>query len=911
MRVLHALRTRLRLLVARRAAEARMNDEFGLHIEMETERLVRERGLDADEAKRRALVAFGGLENHKEALRSDRGLAWLTGMSLDLKLGLRMMRKYPGLTVVGVLGMAVAVAIGAVSFGIIYNLVGNSVPLDDGDRIVAIQNLSGGSDSEGRATHLHDLDVWRQELRAVEALGAYRTVDRNLITPRGRPEPVRVAEMSATGFRIARVPPLVGRYFNEDDERRGAVPVVVIGYSVWQAKFGGERDVIGRALQLGATQHTVIGVMPRGFAFPINNRVWTPLRLHPSDFERGKAPAVEVVGRLALTATIDDARTQLATIGHRMSAAYPATHEKVRPRILPYALMFIDSPELAWALHAIQLLVSMLLVVIGTNVAILVYARTASRVSEIAVRTALGASRRRIVGQLFAEALVLTASAAAIGLGGAWFALREISAFVTETGGEQIPFWMDFSVSSGMVIYVAGLAVLAAVIVGVLPALKATRRRVLVNLQQLGPGGSGMRLGRTWTVMIVAQVAVAVAILPVVLYALLVQRRVEGIVGPQIPTSEWVTASLRLDREGVGTEEAINDLGGASAARYVALRDELVRRLEADPGVADVVLASATPNAEPRMRVEVDSAGASARPDTAIAASAGHSVEVARVDRDFFRSFGVPVLVGRGFSASDASADAVAVIVNRSFVQWVLGGENAHGRRIRRAAEGREGSAERRPPGPWLEIVGVVPDFPSPESATDVRPKLYQPLLLDGASPVTLAVRVRGASPETFGNRMRELAIAVDPMLRLDAVRALDKTLSVERLSDRMVLIAVALVTVSVLLLSAAGIYALMSFTIARRRREIGIRTALGAGRSRVLRSVLRRTAGQIGTGIVVGILLAGLLVQTLEGGRADVRGVYVLLAVAAFMTVVGVLAALGPARRALRIQPTEALRTD
>src|SRR5687767_4131453 len=167
---LHGAGARLRLLFARRTAESRMNDEFRFHIEMEASRLVRERGLAPDEARRQSLAAFGGLENHKEALRSDRGLAWLAGMSLDLKLGFRMMRKYPGLTVVGVLGMAVAVAIGAVSFGIIYNLVGNSIPLEDGDRIVAIQNLSGGSDNEGRATHLHDLDVWRQELRAVEAL---------------------------------------------------------------------------------------------------------------------------------------------------------------------------------------------------------------------------------------------------------------------------------------------------------------------------------------------------------------------------------------------------------------------------------------------------------------------------------------------------------------------------------------------------------------------------------------------------------------------------------------------------------------------------------------------------------------------------------------------------------------------
>lgn len=421
---LEGTRARLRLLFARRAAESRMEKEFRFHMEMETERLVREAGLDAREARRQALVAFGGVEKYKEELRSDRGLAWLAGMSLDLKLGLRMLVKYPGLTVVGVLGMAVAVAIGAVSFAVIYAIIDPALPLDEGDRVVAIQNIDTRRSDDGYRTHLHDLATWREALRAVEFIGAYHTVDRNLITPGGRPEPVRIAEMTASGFRVARVPPLMGRYFNEEDERPGAPPIVVIGYSVWQNHFLGQPDVVGRTLQLGATPHTVIGVMPEGFAFPVNNRIWTPLRLDPADFEPGQAPPIDVFGRLAPTATLGDAQAQLTTIGQRLATAHPETHEYIRPRVLPYPRAFVDSPDLVWVFHLGQLLVTMLLVVIGTNVAVLVYARTATRIGEIAVRSALGASRSRIVAQLFTEALVLSAAAAMVGLVAGWFALE-------------------------------------------------------------------------------------------------------------------------------------------------------------------------------------------------------------------------------------------------------------------------------------------------------------------------------------------------------------------------------------------------------------------------------------------------------------------------------------------------------
>ena len=909
---LDGARARARLLFARGAAESRMSDEIAFHLEMEAERLVREQGLEPNEARHRALAAFGGVENHKEALRSDRGLAWLAGMSLDLKLGLRMMLKYPGLTFIGVLGLSVAVAIGTAAFGVTRNFVGASLPFDEGDRIVAIQNLNRGSDDRGRPLHLHDLATWRTDLRAIDAFGAYRTVDRNLIVPQGRPEPVRIAEMTASGFRIARVPPLLGRYFNEEDERKGAPPVVVIGYSVWQTRFAKDAGIIGRTLRLGATPHVVIGVMPEGFAFPINNRIWTPLRLDPADYERGKAPAIYVFGRLASGATLDDAREQAETIALRLSSAYPATHARVRTWVTTYARVFVEQPQVAWAFYVAQLLVIMLLVVIGTNVAILVYARTASRVGEVAVRTALGASRRRIVAQLFAEALVLTTTASAVGLGGAGLALREVGTYVVQLGGEQAPFWWKFGITPGAVLYVLGLAVLAAAIVGVLPALKATQRRVHVTLQHLGSGGSGIRLGRTWTVLIVAQVAVAVALLPVVVYGAVVQSmKNQAPAGPEIPTKNWVTASLRLDREASGTDDSPS-IDHAFSTRYAAVVSELIRRLRNEPAVADVVLASAAPGEDRRYQFEVERERSALKPDAQDSVPATNLAGFGRVEVGFFRAFGVPVLAGRSFLPSDVANEANVVIVNRSFVKAFLGGADPLGRRVREAARGRDGDPEAVPAGPWNEIVGVIADFPNKEAETiPIAARLYRPLDPRTADDVTMAVRVKGVPPASLGGRLREVAVGVDPMLRLANVRVLDKAQSFDKMADRYVFIAITLLTVSVILLSSAGIYALMAFTIARRRREIGIRAALGAGPRSVLVGVLRKAAGQIALGIGIGILLAGAMLQGMEGGKGDRQGLLVLLGVALFMGVVGVAAALGPARRALRIQPTEALRTD
>lgn len=899
---LHGTGARLRLLFARQSSESRMDREFQFHIEMETERLAREFSLEPNEARRRALVTFGGMEKHREALRDGRGAAWLGGLSLDFKLGLRMLAKYPGLTLVGVLGMSVAVTIGALAFTAVAAVTGTALPLDEGDRIVAIDNIDLKKHDEGRETHLHDLAVWREGLRTVDDLGAYRTVDRNLITADAPPASVRVAEMTASGFRLGRVAPILGRYLNTDDEQAGAPEVVVIGYSVWRNRFGGRGDVVGSRVTLGTVSHTVVGVMPEGFAFPVNNQMWAPLRLNPSAYERGNAPPIHVFGRLAPGASLDDASRQLTMIGQRLTAAYPTSHENIRPRMLLYARSFLDSPGTAWLLHLGQVAISLLLVVIGTNVAVLVYARTASRDAEMAVRTALGASRRRIVTQLFAEALVLSAVASVVGLVVAHFVFQRLEAMVRQSADDQIPFWMRLEITPSVMVYVAGLAVLAAVIIGVIPGLKATRHRVSANLQQHF-GGASMRLGRTWTALLVTQVAVSVAALPVavsggkgLVRSVLVDRSTPA-------TESFVMATPLPDERSPDRRD-----DKARRAHYTDRVIDLARRLGTEPNGFDVVLMSAPPGAESFLRIDIDPMAGPSTPNSGVTRAEGEGV-VDRVDARFFAAFDVRALSGRMFTPGDFAAGTPTLIVNRSFVHRYFGDGNALGRRVRPSPP--QGTAAKRTdsrPEPWWEIVGVVEDFPSLAHG----PKMYLPLRPAEVYPMTLGVRARTGAPAAVADRIREVGMAVDPTLRFTTIRPLQDALDDEVRLERLAILGIVMVTLSVVLLSAAGIYALMSFTVARRRREIGIRMALGARSGRVVVEILASAMRQIGIGIAIGVAGTGILGRTV-GGDSDPLSEFLvlLLGVGVMMVIVGVIATIGPARRALRVQPTELLRSE
>jgi predicted permease len=845
------------------------------------------------------------------------GIPWI-----DLKLALRMLVRYPGLTVVAVLGMAVGITVAAAAFTFSATMRQVHLGFDDGDRIVSLRLWDIRTNNrELRA--LHDFLVWRDELRSIEELGAFRSVARNLISPAGQPEIVTVAEISASGLAVPRVPPLLGRRLIPDDERVGAADVVVIGYDEWRRRFAGDPGILGREVQLGDATYSIVGVMPKDFRFPVSHSFWVPLRVPAASAPRS-GPSLHVFGRLAPGVTTETAQHEVAAIGTHISAASPATHEHLRPRVLPYTYAFndMDDPDNALVLHAVQSLLVMLLVLVCVNVAILVYARTATRQGEVAVRTALGASRRRIVSQLFLEALVLALLAALLGIGLLSAALTQLESALAQVGMQR-PFWMAFELSTGSILYVLALTVLAAAIVGAVPALKATGRRVQTGLQALSAGsGSRMQMGRLWTTLIVLQVAVTVALMPATTYHAWTAFT-HRLGDPGYPAGEFLTTELAMEAPRVAATLAAGD---PELRRRFALRHmELERKLEAQAAVAAVTFSIAPPGAEWAAVLEIEGVAAPVDPvnyNIVEGSKRGHLVRFNKIALDYFSAYGVPLLTGRALGPEDIDpAESLSaqrgpaptgVVVDRTFVAQLLGGGNPLGRRVRYVGRSREAGEGNVSIGRWYEIVGVVPEFPRGVGDTSqANGRLYHAAGFGAFHPAALAIRVRGVAPASFAPNVRRITAAVDPAFQLRDLTTADAAEKREQSLMRLIGFTLSAVTLSVLLLSAAGIYALMSFTVARRRKEIGIRAALGADPARILAGIFSRVFVQLGLGAALGMAGAVALGRALEGEMFQRNGTTVLPAVALSAIIVGLLAALGPARRVLGIQPTEALREE
>ena len=886
----------------RSAIEAEMDEEFRTHIEMRAADLVR-LGLSPREADRRARREFGRPERYKaegSASRSLRGFDELGVSWLDFKLGFRMLVRYPGLTFVGGLAMAFAIWVGAGTFEFLGQIVNPRIPLPEGDRIVAIE-LTDVAEGRRMPRLLHDYHDWRTDLRSVSELGAYRALERNLITADAVAEPADVAEITASGFGLARVQPLLGRALVAGDESPASPLVMVIGWRLWQRRFGADPGVLGRTVRLGSAPATIVGVMPAGFAFPLSQEVWTPLRINPLDFERAQGPGISVIGRLAPGATLAAAQSELDGLGRRAAVDFPATHEHLRPRVMPLARSWLDlSSAEALSLRSINLFIVMLLALVCSNVALLLFARAVTRENEIVVRTAIGASRGRIITQMFAEALVLGAVGAALGLAAAGFGLRWGLAIAEAQAASlgSLPFWFRSSLSPMTVVYVAILTVLAAVIAGVLPALKVTRG-VGTRLRAASAGGGGQRFGGLWTAVIVTQVALTVA-LPSTAFQL--RRDSERIrtLDVGFPTEQYLSVRVEMDRDAASLPPG-DTSRTAFVAHYASRVQELERRLASNAAVAGATFAERLPRMYHQWnQIEVDEGAVEPRDGR------GHRVSSTTIADDYFEVLRVPLIAGRGFSSGDLASGARVVLVNQPFVDDVLGGRNPIGRRIRFIAN----EQDRRPKddGPWFEIVGVAPDLGMTSGYG--RAGIYHPMRPTDTYPMYLAVHTRD-DPEGFGPTVRATATAIDPALRIDELMPLDEVTGSETQFLSFWFRLTLLISGVALFLSLAGIYAVMAFTVARRTREIGIRIALGASRHRVLASIFTRPLVQVSLGVLAGTCLTAVLAIGINRGEVSPRGTAMVAAYAVLMLAVCLLACIIPTRRALAVEPTEALRSD
>ena len=726
-----------------------------------------------------------------------------------------------------------------------------------------------------RETPLPDFRRWRETLKSVEHVSAMRPFVPAVIARDGADDSVAAAEMTASAFQLARVRPLLGRPLIEEDEREGAEPVAVIGYQLWKEGFSSDPAVLGQRIQIGDTPHIVVGVMPRGFRFPINQRLWTPLRTNPVGKGRPGTADAFIFARLVPGATLERAQAEVTTFGLLPGDIAAGTTAQLEPRVVPYAAgLFPTVNRNTWLAGVIFLVGALLLIPPCANIAILVYARTVTRRDEFAVRTALGASRGRIVIQLFVEVLVLAAGAGIAGLLLARQFSGRLASMVMPTIG-PLPFWMDFTPSLATVLCVAGLSLLAAAIAGAVPAFRVTGRWRRAGFVGLGNRSAGARLGKTWTALLATQVALSLAILPSAMEMLWGVFR-PTIVGPGLPVEEFLTASLVMEGD---------------SSRFEHLRIEAVRQLTSVAGISGVTASAVLLLEEPSADIEVEG-------------SEAHDAQAQfnSVDDKFFEVFGVRFLAGRSFDASDFGPGRTPVIVNKSFVTQVVGETNALGRRIRYRET--EPTRQTAPPPGWHEIVGVVEDFP----VSNDEPTMFHPMT-SAPHPVSLTIRAPSGIGPAAG-RLRAVASGLDSQLRVRHLESLDEMYWQRRSFDHMFGFMLGAVMLIVLLFSIAGIYTLMAFIVAQRWREIGVRAALGAPPRRLLIGIFGRAAVPLLIGAMAGCAIALGLHSSLpiaETGGRSIPGI--VPASAALMIVVGLLAVAGPARRAIRIDPTEALR--
>ena len=903
MQWFHAARARLRLL-SRRDAENRIDEELRFHVEMETNQLMREQNLDPDEARRRALVTFGGVQQTRETLRDGRGTAWLGGLSLDLKLGFRMLVKYPGLTVVGGLAMAFGIWFGAVTFQMYDILSSTKLPLPDGDRIVKIKNWDSKKLQEEDHV-LYDYQLWRS-MRSITDIGAYRDASVNLLGADNSARPVIAAEITNSAFRIAPERPMFGRVLNEADERAGAAPVVLLGYNVWTNRFDSDPQILGRSVQLGNTFATVVGVMPKGYAFPKAHELWLPLRADVAGVEPRRGSKINVFGRLASGMTIENAQAELTSLTARLKVEQPATHAQIQSHVLPYTQANVNEGEMAKVKWLSYFFAAVLVMVVCSTVALLLFARAAARETELIIRSALGASRRRIILQLFAEALVLAGLAAVVGLAGAQLALTRLGEPYLKTGLElkALPFWWDFNLAPATIIYALMLAVLGAVVAGVIPARKITRG--LGTQMRAGTSGGGVSFGGVWTAVIVVQVALTVMFPSVVMLVHSEIKRIESW-NAGFATQEYLGVTLEVDVPKDVTPSP--EESAARAVRLTASLEELRRRLEAEPGVAGVTFVDALPgDYHAGRRVEVLS----------LPGSPSSWVETASIDPSYFDVLQAPVIAGRAFTSGDLGSDARVVVVDQAFADLVMAGRSPIGHRVRLfKGEVTDSAAAQEP---WYEIVGLVKELGMSHVVHRQRAAgVYLPVVPGTQGAPSMMVHGRG-DPMPLAPRLRELATAVDPSLRVEQVSRIDQMINPLLWFLGLWMKIIAGLTGVALLLSLSGIYAVLSYIVARRTREIGVRVALGSSARRVITSIFRRPLIQVALGVMAGaaLIAAGAigLQQTQEFAGLKGRGLKVgeialLSGYAIFMLGVCMLACIVPTLRALRVQPMEALRVE
>lgn len=805
---------------------------------------------------------------------------------LELKLASRAMVRSPLLGVTAILSIAIGITLATGAFVVVRGVMGSTLPVPDGARVVQLRDveLQHGWDELVEQSRLVER---RQALRGTVDLAAFAAADMLVEVPGGSTRVVPSALLSANALDVLAVPAMSGRTFSLPDERSGQLEVVVLSASLARALLGDDRTAVGTTIRVDGVPRTVIGLMDETFRFPYQGRLWVPMPAERVIDDGGAR--FRLFGRLAPDVTIDAASAAFTLVGQREAAAAPPGPEKAH-RVLPFTAMAGNTMVGVALWTTVGALVLLLLVTAG-NVANLLLARSAARAFEFAVRASLGARRGRILGQLAMEGAMIVAVAAGAGTAGANVMLRRFGEAVPD-----LPYWIALDVGVTDLAFVIALAFIVTAVATLLPARQVLRFSMAGALKETGPT---VRFGRLGAALLGAQLAVAIGFLG---GASAVGRGLLafGADTPMAAAEETLVAQLYFGLPPV--------LRGANApadspVRRAAWQEHEARSrvaalalagsLGSTPGIEKAALGSAFPGNElPASVMEIDEG-----PGGGV-----HRTRFVEAGRGYFDLLAVTIAEGR--EVQEGAAGSTEAVVNASFVARYGAGI---GRRVRRIEAGMGGE---RIAGPWLQIVGIVPDLALNPGNPASGDGIYVPL--PPSSVVRIAVRGRAAAASLAPLLHAEVR-RLDPQPQVQWSKSLASQVREPVIGFRVAGGLLLVLGGIAFLLSAMGVYAQLSLGIAQRRREIAVRLALGAGRLEVTRAVLRRLVVPLAGGVIAGLLLAAgvgaamsslpyELARSMPGGFAGTGGVLLAVALGACLV---------PLRRAGRVPPSELMRAN
>src|SRR6266540_1740720 len=876
--MLSRLKTALRALLRKRQAERELDDELRYHIEQQTEQNIR-LGMNPEEARCAASKVFGGVEQAKEQSRDTRGVRWLEDLFQDLRYGARMLLKNPGFTLIAVLTLALGIGANTSFFSIVNSVLLKPLPYEHPDQLVQLWEAPRvgvrGASSPGAF-----LD-WKEQSTSFESLSLLLNIDLNL-TGEGEPDRISGVKMSASGLQILRARPMLGRVFAPDEDQPGREKTIVLTHRLWQRRFGGDTNIVGRSIQLSDQDYTVIGVLPPRFLPWDEPEFIIPSSVAPEDANQRAAHWLNVFGRLKAGLTVEQARAEVNALSARLKPLYPPYKKNFVVNIATMQeLMTGDiKPTLLMLLGA----VGFVLLIACANVANLLLARALARRREMAIRAALGAGRWRVIRQLLTESVLLALIGASLGLLLAFWSVDALSHHTAVS----LPRVQEVKLDLRVLGFALCVSLLSGLAFGLAPAVQASNPDLNETLKESGRGVQGSARNNVRNLLIVSEVALALILLIGAGLLLNSFFRLSN-VPPGVNPKNALTMQISLP-----------DKKYPNVERRVAFYQQALERIKNIPGIEAAGVTKTMPLAGSSPSIFFSIVDRPGQPES------GYLTDFDFCTPGYFQAAGIPLRTGRLFDQSDRPVTARVVLINETLARQYFPNEDPLGKLIH--LEVFTGKIDEG----W-EIIGIVGDVRQRGQAQNASTCVYRPQAFSfGGSDGHLVIRTTG-TPMAMAESVRRAILEVDPAQPVANVRTMEDVLGASVAQRRLIMMLLSGFAGASLLLAAIGLYGVIAYGVSQRTHEIGIRIAMGGQARDVLQLVIghgmKLALIGVGLGLIGSVALTRLLKTLLYGVSATDPITFTLIAL--LILCVALLACWIPARRATKVDPMITLRSE